>query len=100
MNEETAFGPMARRDLRDELHAQVEKSIAAGARCVLGGEIPSGPGAYYPPTVLTGVKKGMPAYGEELFGPVAAIIPVKSERAMSCRHPRTHRSDGAFLKAT
>ncbi len=81
MNEEFTVGPQARRDLRDELHEQVRKSIAAGARCVLGGEIPSGAGAYYPPTVLTDVKKGMPAYDEELFGPVAAIIPVKNERA-------------------
>jgi succinate-semialdehyde dehydrogenase/glutarate-semialdehyde dehydrogenase len=49
-------------------------SIAAGAQCLLGGDIPPGNGAYYPPTVLTNVCKGMPAYSEELFGPVAAII--------------------------
>jgi succinate-semialdehyde dehydrogenase/glutarate-semialdehyde dehydrogenase len=73
------IGPQARHDLRDELHRQVEESIKKGAACPLGGRIPDGKGAFYPPTVLTDVKKGMPAYGEELFGPVAAIIPVKDE---------------------
>ncbi len=70
----TRLGPMARRDLRDELHGQVEASIQAGARCVLGGEVPTGPGAFYPPTVLADVGPGMPAYSEELFGPVASVI--------------------------
>jgi succinate-semialdehyde dehydrogenase/glutarate-semialdehyde dehydrogenase len=70
----TTVGPQARHDLRDDLHRQVTESIRQGARCILGGEIPEGPGAFYPPTVLTGVKKGMPAYDEELFGPVASII--------------------------
>lgn len=76
---ETTVGPMARHDLRDTLHAQVEQSIAKGARCLLGGKIQKGPGAFYPPTVLTDVKPGMPAYDEEMFGPVAAIIPVADE---------------------
>lgn len=79
MSPDTQVGPQARRDLRDELHEQVERSVAKGARCLLGGKIPTGPGAFYPPTVLTDVKKGMPAYDDELFGPVAAIIPVKTE---------------------
>jgi succinate-semialdehyde dehydrogenase/glutarate-semialdehyde dehydrogenase len=79
MAEDTVVGPQARVDLRDDLHKQVKESIARGATLLLGGEIPEGPGAYYPPTVLTGVKKGMPAYDEELFGPVAAIIPVQDE---------------------
>jgi succinate-semialdehyde dehydrogenase/glutarate-semialdehyde dehydrogenase len=72
-------GPQARTDLRDELHEQVVKTVGAGARVLLGGDRPSGKGAFYPPTVLTGVKKGMPAYDEELFGPVAAVIAVKDE---------------------
>jgi succinate-semialdehyde dehydrogenase / glutarate-semialdehyde dehydrogenase len=76
---ETEIGPLARLDLRGALHWQVEQSMQRGARCLLGGEIPAGPGAYYPPTVLTDVAKGMPAYDEELFGPVAAIIPVRDE---------------------
>jgi succinate-semialdehyde dehydrogenase/glutarate-semialdehyde dehydrogenase len=65
--------------LRDELHAQLTASVRRGARLLLGGRIPRGPGFYYPPTVLTNVRKGMPAYDEELFGPVAAIIPVRDE---------------------
>jgi succinate-semialdehyde dehydrogenase/glutarate-semialdehyde dehydrogenase len=80
MDEATEVGPQARHDLRDELHRQVVASIAKGARCLLGGKIPPGPGAFYPPTVLSGVKKGMVAYHEELFGPVASIIPVKNEK--------------------
>lgn len=79
MDETTVVGPQARHDLRDDLHRQVEESIKKGAKCLLGGEIPAGKGAFYPPTILTDVKKGMPAYDEEIFGPVAAIIPVKDE---------------------
>lgn len=73
------LGPQARIDLRDELHEQVRTSITKGAKCILGGEVPAGNHAYYPPTVLTHVKKGMPAYDEELFGPVAAIIKANDE---------------------
>jgi succinate-semialdehyde dehydrogenase/glutarate-semialdehyde dehydrogenase len=72
----TVIGPMARVDLRDALHDQVQRSVAAGATLALGGEVPDGPGAWYPPTVLTEVGPGMPAYSEELFGPVASVIPV------------------------
>src|SRR5687767_2336239 len=68
--EDTDIGPQARPDLRDELHKQVIDSVAKGARLLLGGEIPPGNGSFYPPTVLAGVKPGMPAYEEELFGPV------------------------------
>jgi len=75
----TEVGPQARHDLRDELHRQVTDSVDRGATLVLGGEIPEGPGAFYPATVLTGVRPGMPAYDEELFGPVAAVIAVESE---------------------
>ncbi|MCR4337974.1 MAG: NAD-dependent succinate-semialdehyde dehydrogenase [Candidatus Omnitrophica bacterium] len=82
LEENVDLGPQARHDLRDSLHMQVQKSVEKGARLVLGGQIPDGDfgqGAYYPPTVLTDVKKGMPAYDEELFGPVAAIIPARDE---------------------
>jgi succinate-semialdehyde dehydrogenase/glutarate-semialdehyde dehydrogenase len=72
-------GPQARADLRDALHEQVTKSVAAGARLLLGGEVPPGPGAFYPLTVLADVRPGMPAYEEELFGPVAAILPAEDE---------------------
>ncbi|MGM0545225.1 MAG: NAD-dependent succinate-semialdehyde dehydrogenase [Bacteroidota bacterium] len=79
-NSATDIGPMARKDLRDGLHDQVTKSIAAGAECILGGEVPDRDGFYYPATVLTEVSKGMPAYDEELFGPVASVIKVKDAR--------------------
>jgi succinate-semialdehyde dehydrogenase/glutarate-semialdehyde dehydrogenase len=77
--EGTDVGPQARRDLRDDLHKQVIASIERGATLLLGGEVPPGKGAYYPATVLADVKPGMPAYDEELFGPVAAIIGAKDE---------------------
>ncbi len=79
LEEDVDIGPQARDELRDELHDQVARSIELGARCALGGEIPAGPGAYYPATVLCDVRPGMPAYEEELFGPVAAIIGVADE---------------------
>jgi succinate-semialdehyde dehydrogenase / glutarate-semialdehyde dehydrogenase len=79
LDERTEIGPLARSDLRDALHGQVRDSIARGAKCLLGGVIPDGPGAYYPPTVLSGVGKGMPAYEEETFGPVASVITVRDE---------------------
>jgi succinate-semialdehyde dehydrogenase/glutarate-semialdehyde dehydrogenase len=79
MDMDTEIGPLARHDLREGLHRQVQRSLQRGARCLLGGELPAGPGAYYPPTVLTDVRKGMPAYDEELFGPVAAVIGVRDE---------------------
>ncbi|WP_367867808.1 NAD-dependent succinate-semialdehyde dehydrogenase [Pedobacter sp. WC2423] len=75
----TDVGPQSRADLRDELHAQVVKSIEKGAVCILGGEIPEGDNAYYPPTILTNVLPGMTGYEEELFGPVASIISAKDE---------------------
>ena len=70
----TTMGPMARLDLRDELHEQVERSVSAGARLVMGGEVPDGPGAFYPATLLADVTEGMAVYHEETFGPVAAVI--------------------------
>jgi len=79
LEDSTDLGPMARTDLRDELHDQVTRTVEMGSRCLLGGEIPAGAGAFYPATVLTGVQPGMPAYSEELFGPVAAILPVEDE---------------------
>ena len=75
----TTVGPIARADLRDNLHRQVTESVANGARTLLGGGLPDPPGFFYPSTVLTDVGPGMPAYEEELFGPVASIIPVADE---------------------
>jgi succinate-semialdehyde dehydrogenase/glutarate-semialdehyde dehydrogenase len=79
MKEETNIGPQARNDLRDELHSQVLRSVEHGARLLLGGKIPDIKGAYYPPTVLTNVLPDSPAYQEELFGPVAALIKARDE---------------------
>jgi len=79
LSRETQVGPQARADLRDSLHKQVEESVKRGAKRLLGGEIPAGKGAFYPPTLLAAVDKGMPAFDEETFGPVAAVIRAKDE---------------------
>ena len=76
---ETQVGPQARVDLRDALHRQVEESVKRGAKLLLGGQVPPGKGAFYPATLLTAVDKGMPAFDEETFGPVAAVIRAKDE---------------------
>jgi len=76
---DTQIGPLARTDLVDELVRQVEQSVKSGATLVTGGRRPELKGCYYLPTILTGVKKGMPVYHEETFGPVFSIISVKSE---------------------
>ncbi|MGH8506102.1 MAG: NAD-dependent succinate-semialdehyde dehydrogenase [Stenotrophobium sp.] len=73
------LGPMSRRELRDGLHRQVQRSVEAGARLLAGGVRSDGPGAYYPPTVLGDVREGMAAWSEELFGPVATLIAVRDE---------------------
>ena len=79
LDEKSQVGPIARADLRDELHDQVQRSVQAGARLLTGGVIPEGSGAFYLPTVVTDIKKGMSLYHEETFGPVSAIIAVKDE---------------------
>ncbi len=73
------LGPMAREDLRDDLHDQVMRSVDRGTKVSCGGTIPAGPGWFYPATVLVGVEPGSPAYSEETFGPVASIISAKGE---------------------
>lgn len=77
LSEDTQVGAMARMDLLEELHEQVQKSIEQGAKLLCGGKKADRPGAFYLPTVLTDIKRGMPVYEEETFGPVSAIIPVK-----------------------
>lgn len=72
--ETTDVGPMARDDLRQNLHRQVTETVAAGARCLLGGELPEGAGFFYPVTLLADVKPGMTAAVEETFGPVAVVM--------------------------
>ncbi|MNN38009.1 Succinate semialdehyde dehydrogenase [NAD(P)+] Sad [compost metagenome] len=78
-DEATTLAPMARADLRDELHRQVQESIAKGAKVLLGCEPLAGSNAGYPASILDNVVPGMPAYEQELFGPVAAILRVKDE---------------------
>lgn len=79
-DDDTDYGPQARVDLRDELHDQVRGSVDAGARLVLGGDVPDRDGAWYPATVLTDVGPGMPVYDDETFGPVAAVIRAADEQ--------------------
>lgn len=91
------LGPLARVDLRDELHQQVTRSVRRGARLVMGGTVPAGPGAFYPPTLLADIAPGMPAADEELFGPVAAVEIAKNEDAMFASANRTAYGLGAAI---
>ena len=75
----TNLGPLAREDLRTQVHEQVQRAIAAGARCLLGGTIPDRKGYYYPVTVLTDVTVDSPVFSEEVFGPVICIIAASDE---------------------
>ncbi|HDR2376875.1 TPA: succinate-semialdehyde dehydrogenase [Enterobacter asburiae] len=94
--EENYLGPMARFDLRDELHQQVQATLAEGATLLLGGEKISGEGNYYAPTVLTNVTPSMTAFRQELFGPVAAVTVAKD-----AEHALTLANDSDFgLSAT
>ena len=77
--EGTRLGPMVSVKARDEIHRQVEESVAKGAKLLLGGTVPDRPGAWYPATVLGNVRPGQPAHDEEVFGPVAAIIAAEDE---------------------
>ncbi|MDF1646118.1 MAG: NAD-dependent succinate-semialdehyde dehydrogenase [Legionellaceae bacterium] len=79
LDKNTVMGPMARADLRDTVHAQVEASIQKGAQLELGGVIPDGEGFYYPVTILTDVMPGMAAFDDEIFGPVIALIEARDE---------------------
>jgi succinate-semialdehyde dehydrogenase/glutarate-semialdehyde dehydrogenase len=79
MDKNTELGPIAREDLLIELHEQVTKSVEDGAKILTGGKRLERKGYYYPATILSDVKKGMLAYDQELFGPVATVIKVKDE---------------------
>ncbi len=96
-DEPPALGPLARHDLRDALHEQVRRSVDAGADVLLGGETPGGPGAFYPPTVLAGVRPGMAAFDEELFGPVAAIVCAEDDDDAIALANRTEYGLGAAV---
>ena len=79
MDENSDMGAMARKDLQEKLHEQVEQSVAQGATISVGGELPDGKSCYYPATILENVQKGQPAYDDELFGPVASLIRAKDQ---------------------
>lgn len=80
---------MARADLRDTLHQQVQQAIAQGAVLHTGGIMPSDPGFYYPVTVLSNIKPGMTPFEEELFGPVISLIVADhKEEAITLANPR------------
>lgn len=79
MDDSSDIGPLARADLQEQLHEQVEQSVAKGATIAVGGKVPEGKGSFYPATILENVEKGQPAYDDELFGPVASLIRAKDE---------------------
>ena len=79
MDDSSDIGPLARKDLQEKLHEQVEDSVKKGATIAVGGELPEGKSSYYPATILENVEKGQPAYDDELFGPVASLIRAKDQ---------------------
>lgn len=72
------LGPLARDDLRQNLHRQVTATLNAGGKCLLGGDLPSGPGYFYPPTLLVDITPAMCAFKEETFGPVMVVCKADS----------------------
>ena len=96
--DDSDMGPMARRDLREDVQKQVDQSVENGAKIACGGEIPDGPGAYYPATVLVDVAPGQPAYDDEIFGPVASVIRAKDdEDAMRLANDSRYGLGGGIL---
>ncbi|HEX6543070.1 MAG TPA: NAD-dependent succinate-semialdehyde dehydrogenase [Ktedonobacterales bacterium] len=91
LDAQTQLGPMARADLRDALADQVERSVKMGAQVALGGKASDGAGAYYPPTIVTGITTEMPLFQEETFGPAAAVI-----RARNVDHAVELANDSMF----
>ena len=79
MDNSSDLGPLARKDLQEKLHEQVEESVSKGATISVGGKLPEGKGSFYPATILENVEKGQPAYDDELFGPVASLIRAKDQ---------------------
>lgn len=79
MDDASDLGPLARKDLQEKLHEQVEDSVVKGATIAVGGQLPEGKGSFYPATILENVEKGQPAYDDELFGPVASLIRAKDQ---------------------
>jgi succinate-semialdehyde dehydrogenase / glutarate-semialdehyde dehydrogenase len=78
MEPDTQLGPLATPSIRDELHGQVEESVRGGATLLLGGKVPERTGWFYPPTILADIPRHVPAYHEELFGPVASVFRIRT----------------------
>ncbi len=96
--DDSDMGPMARRDLRDDVQKQVDQSVEKGAKIACGGKIPDGPGAFYPATVLVDVTPGQPAYDDEIFGPVASVIRAQDdEDAMRLANDSRYGLGGGIL---
>jgi succinate-semialdehyde dehydrogenase/glutarate-semialdehyde dehydrogenase len=96
--DDSEMGPMARRDLREDVQKQVEQSVEKGAKIACGGKIPDGPGAFYPATVLVDVAPGQPAYDDEIFGPVASVIRAQDdEDAMRLANDSRYGLGGGIL---
>jgi len=91
LERDTKIGPLARKDLRETLDQQVQQSIHKGARVLIGGKAREGKGYFYEPTILTNVTPNMPVFGEETFGPVAAVI-----RARNSDHAIELANDSRF----
>ena len=79
MDDSSDLGPLARKDLQEKLHEQVEESVKKGATIAVGGQLPEGKSSFYPATILENIEKGQPAYDDELFGPVASLIRAKDQ---------------------
>ncbi|GAA0310887.1 NAD-dependent succinate-semialdehyde dehydrogenase [Psychrobacter aestuarii] len=98
MSEDSDIGPLARKDLQEKLHEQVEKSVSKGAKIATGGKLPEGEGSYYPATILEHITEGQPAYDDELFGPVASLIRAKDEDdAMNIANDSRYGLGGAIF---
>ena len=98
MSKDSDIGPLARKDLQEKLHEQVEKSVSKGATIATGGKLPEGEGSYYPPTILEHITEGQPAYDDELFGPVASLIRAKDDDdAMNIANDSRYGLGGAIF---
>jgi len=96
----TFIGPMARYDLRDELHGQVQATLFEGAQLLLGGNKVEGAGNFYEPTILANVKPGMTSFDQEVFGPVASLIVAKdAEDAIALANNSEFGLSGAIWTA-
>ncbi|MBR9864690.1 MAG: NAD-dependent succinate-semialdehyde dehydrogenase [Rhodobacteraceae bacterium] len=98
MDEDTQLGPLSSEDQFNTVKEQVEKSVSLGASVLCGGEVPERAGAYYPATVLADLKEGMPAFDDEIFGPVASVIRARDdEHAMQLANDSRYGLGGGIF---